>query len=546
MSRRIADGDGVCSVAPPPGTPLRRVRAPGSISLGMSIPSLSNRLITPQELRERAGRVCVALSGPEMVKRSAVAAGQTAFVEFRLDSLPDPTEILLGVREFFRGNPHVIAVATCRRTAFGGSFAGSARDQVDVLTQAAAAGCLLVDIEVETAEELGPLALEQLRAAGAAVIVSWHDFQATPALDPVFERIAKHAPDFIKIVPTAKTLRDSLLLLDLLETRGGSGTLIAMAMGMPGVLTRVLGPRFGSAFTFASPDVGGGTAPGQVSVSTLRELYRIDSITAQTAIYGVAGLPIGASLSPRMQNTAFRAAGLDAVYLPLETADADDLHTVIERLNMRGLSITMPLKERVLTLLACRDTTVEQMGACNTLLRHPDGALAGFNTDVAGIIDPLERVMPLKGKRVLVLGAGGAARAAVYGLRGRGAEVFLLNRTAARAEALATEAGAHTQPREALAATHFDILINSTPYGMRGKTIDAPIEPHEMNCSLFFDLVYNPVDTPLIQMARARNIAVIPGVAMFVAQGVQQFSIWTERTAPEGEMLHEVMDALVS
>ena len=208
-------------------------------------------------------------------------------------------------------------------------------------------------------------------------------------------------------------------------------------MGMPGVLTRILGPRFGSTFTFASPDGGQGTAPGQVSAGTLRELYRIDNITLKTSIYGVAGSPIGASLSPRMQNTAFSAAGMDAVYLPLETADAMELRAVVERLNLRGLSITMPLKERVLPLLSFRDKTVEQMGACNTILRHSDGTLAGFNTDVAGILDPLERVMPLKDKRVLVLGAGGAARAAVFGLCERGAKVFLLNRTLARAEALA-------------------------------------------------------------------------------------------------------------
>ena len=143
-----------------------------------------------------------------------------------------------------------------------------------------------------------------------------------------------------------------------------------------------------------------------------------------------------------------------------------------------------------------------------------------------------------------MLGAGGAARAAVFGLRERGAEVFLLNRTLARAEALAEEAGAHVQPRETLESAHFDIVINSTPYGMRGKAIDPPILPGEMNCSLFFDLVYNPVETPLVRLARERGITVIPGVAMFVAQGVQQFAIWRERVAPQGEMLREVMDAL--
>lgn len=523
---------------------LRGAGGPGTIGLGMPLQRDQESRVTPAGLRERAGIVCVALAGPEMLQHAATAVRGTPFVEFRLDSLPRPADSVPQLRAFLHEHPHVIAIATCRRAAFGGGFAGPAREQLDVLLQAVAAGCVLADIEVETAEELGPSAFAELRDAGAGVIVSWHDFAGTPALGPVFERIAKHASDFVKIVPTAQSLRDSLRLLDLLESHSSGGNLIAMAMGMPGVLTRVLGPRFGSTFTFAAPDTGEGTAPGQMTASTLKELYRIDRITPQTAIYGVAGSPIGASLSPRMQNAAFRATGTDAVYLPLETAGADELHAVIERLNMRGLSITMPLKERVLPLLAFRDKTVEQMGACNTLLRHPDGSIAGFNTDVAGIVDPLERATSLHGKRVLVLGSGGAARAAVFGLRERGAAVFLLNRTVARAEALAREAGAHVQPREALATTHFDILINSTPYGMRGKTIDPAILPDEMNCSLFFDLVYNPVETPLVRLARERGIAVIPGVAMFVSQGVAQFAIWTEEVAPEGEMLREVMDAL--
>ena len=518
--------------------------ANGSISLGMPEQKARPHLITPQLLRERAGSVCVALSGPEMLHHAIVAAREARLLEFRFDSLPRPADVLGELRAFLSENNHVTAIATCRREACGGKFPGTAGEQVDLLIQAVNAGCLLVDIEVETAEELWTTALAQLRQAGAAVIVSWHDFSSTPALGAVLERIAEHAPDFVKIVPTAQNLRDGLRLLDLLEGYGQTGKLIAMAMGMPGVLTRILGPRFGSAITFAAPDGTEGTAPGQISMTTLRELYRIEQITPKTAIYGVGGSPIGASLSPRMQNTAFRASGIDAVYLPLETADAGELHDVIERLDMRGLSITMPLKERVLSLLGFRDKTVEQMGACNTLLRRLDGTLAGFNTDVAGIIDPLERVMELRGKRVLVLGAGGASRAAVFGLRERGAEVFLLNRTPARAETLAVEAGAHVQARETLATTHFDVMINSTPYGMRGKTIEAPITPEEMNCSVFFDLVYNPVETPLVRVARQRGIAVIPGVAMFVAQGVQQFALWTEQAAPEGEMLREVMDAL--
>ena len=510
----------------------------------MDIPPKPPLPITPGQLRTRAGRVCVALAGLGMLDLATTAVQENSFFEFRLDSVENPSGLLAEISEFLKAHTNVTAIATCRRTSNGGGFDGTAAQQIALLAEAARSGCMLADVEVETAEELGVMGPQTLRDAGAAVILSWHDFAATPDLDAVLERLQAFAPDFLKIVPTAQSLLDSVRLVDLLERHAATGRLIAMSMGQRGVLTRILGPRFGSAFTFASPDGAEGTAPGQISAGTLKDLYRVESITANTAVYAVAGSPIGASLSPRMQNTALHSAGIDAVYLPVETADARELLHVVERLDIRGLSITMPLKEAVLPLLTHRDRTVVEMGACNTIVRRPDGKLAGYNTDVAGIVQPLERVMSIQGKRVLVLGAGGAARAAVFGLRERGADVFLLNRTASRAAALAQESGAHVQPRSTLLATHFDILINSTPYGMRGKQMEAPITPSEMNCSLFFDLVYNPVETPLIRAAAERGIAVIPGVAMFVEQGVRQFFLWTGQVAPEGDMLRVVTEAL--
>lgn len=500
--------------------------------------------LDPARLRARAGIVCVALAGEDMLSHAAAAAATHSFFEFRLDSLLDPAQPLAPLcnsAEKYHGRT---TIATCRRTAFGGAYRGTAQQQIDLLVQAANAGCQLVDIEVETAEELGPAALETLRAAGAAVILSWHDFTGTPDLDAVYQRLKAFQPDFVKIVPFAQTLADSVRLLDLLQAHGADGRLVAMSMGQKGVLTRVLGPRYGSAFTFAAPDQAPGTAPGQMALRTLRDLYRIDRITPATAVYAVSGDPIGASLSPRMHNTAFAAAGLDAVYLPLETADPQELQAVAERLDIQGLSVTMPLKESILPLLSARSAAVEFMHTCNTLLQQPDGSWYGDNTDVAGIVDPLEQQTTLQGKRALVLGAGGAARAAVFGLRSRGAEVYLLNRTESRAEALAREAGAHVQSRATLAATRFDILINSTPHGMRGKDVEAPIAPDEMNCNLFFDLVYNPLETPLLRLAKQRGIPVIAGVAMFVEQGVRQFEVWTGTTAPREAMRQAVLDAL--
>lgn len=500
-------------------------------------------LLTPESLHQRAGRICVAVSGPDMSALAEQTLPACRFLEFRLDSVPDPAAQLPALREFLAANPQATAVATCRRQPYGGGFTGTAQQQIEILTEAAKSGCQLIDIETETAEELGTAALEQLRAAGAAVILSWHDFQGTPALVPQLERMAPFAPDFRKIVPTATTLTEALQLIDLLETHGKDGRLIAMSMGFRGTLTRVLGPRFGSLFTFASPEGNAGTAPGQVSLSTLQHLYRAESITAETAIYAVAGLPITGSLSPRMHNTAFREAKLDAVYLPLETDVPTELLAVVDRLNIRGLSITMPLKETILPHLAISDSAVQQMQTCNTLVRIPEG-FAGYNTDVPGIVGPLQRAIPLADAKILILGAGGAARAAVFGLRDAGAHVYLLNRTHSRAEALAAEAGVHAIRREDLAAHTFEAIINSTPYGMKNQAMEAPISSDELRAKVFFDLVYNPVETPLLQLAQQNGLHTIPGVEMFVEQGTRQFTYWTGQPAPRNAMQQAVLDAL--
>jgi 3-dehydroquinate dehydratase/shikimate dehydrogenase len=500
-------------------------------------------LLTPESLHQRAGRICVAVSGPDMFALATATIPACRFLEFRLDSAADPTAQLPALRAFLAANPQVTAVATCRRQPYGGGFPGTAEQQIEILTEAVNSGCQLVDIETETAEELGTAALEQLRAAGAAVILSWHDFQGTPALEPQLERMAPFASDFRKIVPTATTLTEALQLIDLLEKHGKDGRLIAMSMGFRGTLTRVLGPRFGSLFTFASPEGNAGTAPGQVSLSTLQNLYRAESITAETAIYAVAGQPITGSLSPRMHNTAFREAKLDAVYLPLETDAPAELLAVVDRLKIRGLSITMPLKETILPHLAISDSAVQQMQTCNTLVRTPEG-FAGYNTDVPGIVGPLQRAIPLSGAKILILGAGGAARAAVFGLRDASAHVYLINRTYTRAEALAAEAGVHAIRREDLAVHTFDAIVNSTPYGMKNQAIEAPISAEEMRGKVFFDLVYNPVETPLLQLARQNGMHTIPGVDMFVEQGVRQFTHWTGQPAPRKAMQQAVLEAL--
>jgi 3-dehydroquinate dehydratase/shikimate dehydrogenase len=503
--------------------------------------------VAPQFLRSRIGKVCVAIIGStaaEMLEKASAVVKETPFLEFRLDYLEKPLLALPKFKHFFTDNTAATGIATCRRTANGGKFTGKIADEIEVLSKAAAAGFHIVDIELESAEAMKKGELQHLRDTGIALIISHHDFAATKDLEGIYKRIIPFQPDFIKIVPTAKALTDNVTLMRFIERMQDHTNIIGICMGDAGIISRVLGVRAGSAFTFAAATVGEETGPGQIAARTLIETYRIDQVDAATKVYGVAGNPIRSSLSPIMMNTAFRRETVNAVYLALQATKLSDLLKLVHEIPIQGLSVTMPLKQEIMAHLEKTDPLSAKIGACNTVLRAQDGKLYGFNTDVAGITGPLEKRMSLRGAKVLVLGAGGAARAAVFGLRDKGAEVFILNRTAETAQKLARQSGSKTIKKDAVAKTSFDAIVNATPIGMAGIKAPQLLEAKDLNTKLVFDLVYNPLETPLLRMARQKGIPIITGIEMFVQQGARQFEIFTGKPAPEEEMLRVVIHAL--
>jgi 3-dehydroquinate dehydratase / shikimate dehydrogenase len=497
-------------------------------------------------LRSRIGKICVAIVGStpaEMIEKASSVAKETPFLEFRLDYLEKPLLALPKFKQFFEDNTAVTAIATCRRAALGGKFTGNTAAEMEVLSKAATSGFHIVDLEVESAESLKKADLQKLRDTGVGLIISHHDFNATKDLDGIYKRIEPFAPDFVKIVPTAKALIDNVTLIRFLERMNDHTNIIGICMGDAGVISRVLGVRAGSAFTFAAATPGEETGPGQIAARTLLETYRIDHVDAATKVYGVAGNPIKSSLSPIMMNTAFRRETVNAVYLALQTNKLSDLLKLVHEIPIQGVSITMPLKEEILPHLEQTDPLSAKIGAVNTI-RLLDGKLYGFNTDVAGIVIPLEKRMSLRGAKILVLGAGGAARAAVFGLRDKGAEVFILNRTPEVAHKLARQSGSKTIKKDAVSKMSFDAIVNATPVGMAGIKATPILEAKDLNTRVVFDLVYNPLETPLIHMARQKGIPIITGIEMFVQQGARQFEIFTGKPAPEEEMFRVVLHAL--
>ena len=500
----------------------------------------------PRLLPLRLPRVCVAVAAAdpsELVEKAEALVRDNPFLELRLDYISKPATALPKIKHFLETHAGTVVIATCRRVASGGKFRGSITSQLEILSKASAAGCQLVDVELQTAQKCKPAQLQKLRSR-SALILSFHDFRATKKLDETLEKMRAFPADFYKVVSTATTLSDNVSMIQFLGRESDNHSLIGLCMGEQGIISRMLGVRAGSVFTFASVSPGEETAPGQVTALDLRSVYRVEQIDVATRVYGVAGDPVAHSLSPAIMNAAFRRENVNAVYLALHAKTLKDLLTCVREIPIHGLSVTMPYKEAILPYLDNTDSHTDKIGACNTVVRAQDGKLYGFNTDTSGVVRPLERRLnTLQDAKILVLGAGGAARAAVFGLKERGAEVYILNRSTATAQKLARRAHARTLKRADLKKYSFDVIVNATPVGM-GNTRETPLQEKEINARYVFDMIYDPPETRLLQLAKQRGAQIIPGIEMFVHQAARQFEIWTGKPAPQDDMLQVVTLAL--
>jgi 3-dehydroquinate dehydratase/shikimate dehydrogenase len=477
-----------------------------------------------------------------MMEKAEALIRDNTFLEFRLDYLTHPATAFPKIKKFTDYHPHVNAIATCRRVASEGKFRGSIASQLDILGKASAAGCQLVDVELQSAIRCTAAQLEKLRSK-AALVLSHHDFRGTKNLDKTLEKMVSIPADFYKIVSTATTLSDNVAIMKFLEENSDKYSLVGLCMGEQGIISRILGVRAGSVFTFAAVSPDERTAPGQATAQELRSIYRIEQVDAATRVYGVAGDPVAHSLSPAIMNAALGRENVNGVYVALHAKTLKDLLTCVREIPIHGLSITMPYKQAIISHLDNTDSQTTKIGACNTVVRAQDGKLYGFNTDTVGVVRPLEQRITLDKARILVLGAGGAARAAVFGLKERGAEVYILNRSAVPAQKLARQAKARTIKRADLKKLSFDVIVNATPVGMTNSR-ESPLTADEIKSKYLFEMIYDPPETQLVKLARERGVEVIPGSEMFVHQAARQFEIWTGKPAPWDDMLKVVNVAL--
>ena len=482
-------------------------------------------------------RVCVALGLPTPAELSRAAEKEykdgNTFMEFRLDYLSDPFAGIEVIQHLLASYPDALVLATCRLQQNKGCFQASVEQQLAVLNDAAKHGAMAVDIEIETAE-CTPSAVAALREH-APVVLSYHNFETTPALDPILRRLQRIPADAYKITTNARKPGDNLRLMEFAKEHRDV-PLVAFGMSDTGVPTRVLAPSLGCLYTYASPAESQGTAPGQVSARAMRSLFRSDKLTKQTRVYGVVADPVAHSKSPAIHNRAFHARRIDAVYLPflVTPTQLGDWMKMAAALPVAGFSVTIPHKQRILRHLDIVEPLAKRIGAVNTVWRK-GGKWRGTNTDTQGVIKPLLRHLRLPHASVLIAGYGGAARAAAFALADAGTKITITGRNLKGAQALAQAVKAEAVPLSGLQGKHFDVLLHATPVGMH-PSVDESLFDGKIPASLVFDMVYNPHETLLLQQAKAQGCTLVHGAEMLLEQAVAQFEIWTGESAPHAVM----------
>lgn len=490
---------------------------------------------------EKICAVVAAATAEEMWRDLAKALRRTRTAELRLDYLYSEGEIAKFLKKLASARPRSTLIATCRRRGAGGRYRGSPAKQLLHLSEAIRAGCRWFDLDIETARLVSPELLSVLLGEGQ-MLASAHFFRSTPKnLAEIAAELDRLQPSAIKIAGVCESLAESLRILGVAKSRRN---VVAIPMGEAGLPARILSIRQGSALAYAPLTTA--TAPGQVSLDAMLDEYRAGNLTRKTRVYGVIGNPVGHSLSPQMHNCAFKARGIDGVYLPFLVRDLRDFAGAIGPLGVAGFSVTLPHKQAILRHLDGCDPLARAIGAVNTVVVRGGGKLYGYNTDYVGVLTALSRRIPLRGSRVLIVGAGGAARAVAFALGESGASVCITARRYSKAKELARDSGGEVIERREVRGQFFDAIVNATPVGMHPHENECPLEAAELNCRLVFDTIYRPQETKLLRLAASRGVETISGVEMFVAQGAAQWEIWTGERAPVAAMRRAVLRVLSS
>ncbi|CAN5163785.1 shikimate dehydrogenase [soil metagenome] len=473
-----------------------------------------------------------------------------SFVELRLDFLSKAID-------FKRLQPHKQCpwVATLRRPADGGRFAGTEDERLAILRQAIVAGCFdWVDLEMDVAEKIR-------RFGPVKRIISYHNFQETPAdLEDIYNTLCTKDGDVFKLAVMVNTPADIGRIIKLQQAAKKPS--VIFGMGELGFLTRFTSIKYNAPWMYAAFNSDRSLAPGMPSVDDLKTTYPVRSIDPDTQFFGVVGDPIAHSLSPVLHNHMLLRTRTNAIYLPLKVPSGELVEAIkaFDTLPIRGLSVTIPHKESAAALATEKEPFVELSHAANTLVKKADGTLCAFNTDHAAAVESLKYFLgthlredgtypALDQLDVLILGSGGAARALAHGLHVEKAHLTIAARNEDKGHALAAEVHCKYIPWEGRHNARCDVLINCTPIGMHPKVDETPVHHSYLQPGMVvFETVYTPETTLLVREAKSRGCGVVTGVEMFVRQAAMQFEMFTHKVPDLDKMrsiLRKAMSPLV-
>ncbi|KAI4301861.1 hypothetical protein L6164_035099 [Bauhinia variegata] len=474
-------------------------------------------------------------------------------VEVRLDFLKkfNPSQDL----EILINQSPLPTLITYRPTWEGGQYDGDEIKRQRTLGLAIELGSDFVDVELKVAREFNNFIGR--KPDNVKIIVSSHNFEITPSVEEIGNlaaRIQASGADVVKIATTALDITDSARLFQILVH--SQVPMIGIAMGEKGLMSRILGPKFGGFLTFASIEAGDVSAPGQPTVRDLLDLYNFRQIGPDTKVHGVIGNPIGHSKSPHIYNAAFKSVEFNGIYLPLLVDSVSNFLKTYSSPDFAGYSYTIPHKVDGLRYCDEVDPIAKAIGAISCMIKRPnDGKLVGYNVDYLGAIAAIEEGLresngrtgscsPLAGKLFVIMGAGGAGKALAYGGKEKGARVVVANRTHAKAKELACKVGGEALTLSELENFHPEegmVLANTTSVGMKPKIDETPVPKEALkHYSLVFDAIYTPKLTRLLREAQETGAAIVYGTEMFINQAFVQYEKFTGLPAPK-QLIRDVI-----
>jgi 3-dehydroquinate dehydratase/shikimate dehydrogenase len=468
--------------------------------------------------------IIAAIVGPTLQEAFAqiAAAGRSAdMIELRLDMIarPNIARLIDAARK--------PVIATCRPIREGGRYAGPERERIGMLELAAVFGAAYVDIELSTSPDT--ISEFVARRKETKVIASHHVLDGSVFdIRHMYQALNATGADVVKFAYQASDAWENHLAFDFLaRAKADRRSAVAIALGEAGAPSRILYRKFGGWATYASVDASSPAAPGQIPVEELKGLYRADQLTPATKVYGVVGNPIRQSKGVQVHNPLFHRAKKNAVYCRFLVNDLALFMKHIAPI-VEGFSVTLPHKQAIMPYLDEIDPAAKAIGAVNTVTRR-GRKTRGTNTDSVGALDAIEQTKKVKGARLLILGAGGAARAIAYEAQQRGANVMIANRTVARGRELAQQMGMTFVKWTDIRRTHFDILVNATSVGMAPMDNASPVPESILRRKVVFDAVYNPPETMLLKKAKKVRARTIAGTEMYINQAALQSQMYTGR-----------------